>query len=275
LDHPQIPLAKLPDQLSDLVGDLIAEEQDLEELGENATSSWAASMSAAGWSVADGPISNFSANGKTGNQMPGQQELNGRSGDGRSGASQGQMLGDTAKGLSGRKTPTRNTNDPYEQGVVKELQQMATSGATGGGKARGSGQEGLQGESPPPLMDNLPFMHNWQQRIRQKAERLAGQLDKSGIHLPDLDKSITLMKHAEQSAEAGRYAEMFKTQQMVLQELRATEEQASRDASVHVDRAVRVPPGQRRKVLDAMEEPMPQEYQGAVQRYFERLSETR
>ena len=31
-----------------------------------------------------------------------------------------------AKGLPGRKTPTRITNDSYEQGVVKELQQMAT-----------------------------------------------------------------------------------------------------------------------------------------------------
>jgi hypothetical protein len=225
--------------------------------------------------VGDGPISNFSGIGKTGNQLPGKQELNGRSGEGRSGASQGQFLGDTAKGLPGRKTPTRNTNDPYEQGVVKELQQMATGGATGGGKARGSGQEGLQGESPPPLMDGLPFMHDWQQRIRQKAERLAGQLDKAGVHLPGLDKTIILMTSAEKSAEAGRYSEMFKTQQMVLGELRATEEQTAREASLHVDRAARVPANQRRRVLDAMEEPMPQEYQGAVQRYFQKLSEAR
>ena len=246
----------------------------MEELGENATSSWAASQSQAGWSVGDGPISNFSGIGRTGNQLPGKQELNGRAGEGRAGASQGQFLGDVAKGLPGRKTPTRNTNDPYEQGVVKELQQMATGGPTGGGKARGSGQEGLQGESPPPLMDGLPFMKDWQQRIRQKAERLSGQLDKAGIHLPNLDKTIAFMKSTEQSAEAGRYAEMFKTQKMVLGELAPRRSRLARGLAARGSPA-RVPPNQRRRVLDAMEEPMPQEYQGAVQRYFEKLSEAK
>ena len=75
--------------------------------------------------VAGGPISNFSAVGKTGNQLPDNNELSGRSGEGRSGRSQGQLVQDVARGLQGRQTPTRITNDAYEQGVVKELQQMA------------------------------------------------------------------------------------------------------------------------------------------------------
>ena len=140
LDKPEIPMAELPDQLSDLIGDLIEDQDELNDAAEDVTSSWADSMSAAGWETSDGPISNFSALGKTGNQLPENIELSGRSGDGRSGRSQGQLVGDVAKGLPGRKTPTRITNDSYEQGVVKELQQMATGGATGGGKARGAGR---------------------------------------------------------------------------------------------------------------------------------------
>ena len=275
LDHPEIPMPPLPDQLSDLVGDLIEEQDKLNDMADDVTSGWADAMSAAGWGVAGGPISDFSAKGKTGNQLPDKNEANGRSGDGRSGASQGQMMENTAKGLPGRTTPTRITNDPYEQGVVKELQKLAASGATGGGKARGSGQEGLQGESPPPLMDGLGFMQEWQKRIRQKAERLAGQLKVSSVSLPELDRSIGLMTDAEQAGQSGRYAEMFKVQQMVLQHLKATAEQTGRQTSVQVDRSARAQAEQRRKMLDAMDEPMPQEYQHAVQRYFQKLSETK
>jgi hypothetical protein len=257
-----------------MVGDLLQQQEELDDMAQDVTSGWADSMSAAGWGMAGGPISDFSAKGKTGNQTPNNNEANGRSGDGRAGPSQGQMLEDTAKGLPGRASPTRNTNDPYEQGVVKELQKLATGGATGGGKARGSGQEGLQGENPPPLLEGLGFMRDWQKRIRQKAERTAGQLKVSSVSLPSLDKGIVLMKSAEAAGEDGRYAEMFKIQQMVLQQLQAASEQASRDSTLQVDRSTRTP-GERRKMLDAMDEPIPQEYQHAVQRYFQKLSETK
>ncbi len=275
LDFPEIPMVELPDQLWDLIGDLIEDQDDLNDAAEDMTSAWADSIAeGAGWAVAGGPISNFSAVGKTGNQLPDNNELSGRSGDGRSGRSQGQLVENVAKGLTGRQTPTRITNDPYEEGVVKELQQMATGGATGGGKARGGGQEGLQGLSPPPLMENMQFMSEWQKRIRQQAERVAGQLKTVRISLPALDEAIDLMKQAEQAAEDGRYAELFKTQQMVLQNLRMSGDLSMREMALNIDRAYYLPADQRRRVLDAMDEPVPPEYQDAVRRYFQQLSES-
>ncbi|MBN2448417.1 MAG: hypothetical protein JXO22_16945 [Phycisphaerae bacterium] len=275
LDFPEIPMVDLPDQLWDLVGDLIEDQDELNDAAEDVTSAWADSIAeGAGWEVAGGPISNFSAVGKTGNQLPDDNELSGRSGDGRSGRSQGQLVEDVAKGLAGRNTPTRITNDPYEEGVVKELQQLATSGATGGGKARGAGQEGLQGESPPPLMADMQFMKDWQQRIRQKAERVAGQLKMIQITLPDLNEAIELMKNAEQDAQDARYTDMFETQRMVLQRLRRSGELASREINLTIDRAYQLSPDQRRKMLDSLDEPIPDEYQSAVQRYFQQLSES-
>lgn len=273
LDRPEIPMIELPDQLSDLIGELIEDQDALNDAAEDVTSAWADSIAeGAGWQVADGPISNFSAVGKTGNQLPDNHELSGRAGDGRSGRSQGQLVENVAKGLAGRKTPTRITNDPYEQGVVKELQQMATGGATGGGKARGSGQEGLQGSSPPPQFAQTKFMQDWQQRIRQKAQRIAGQLKMVRVSSPDLDPIIELMQGAEQSAEQGRYQEMFQRQQMVLQRLEMAEDLVARDVALRVDRAYYQPADQRPRMLDAAEEPVPQEYRDAVKRYFERLS---
>ena len=273
LDLPLIPMVDLPDQLYDLIGDLIEDQDALNDMAEDVTSAWADSLSAAGWAVMDGPISNFSAVGKTGNQLPDNHELSGRAGEGRSGRSQGQMVEDTARGLVGRKTPTRISNDAFEQGVVKELKEMATGGATGGGKARGVGQEGLAGSIPPPLYKDLQYMKDWQQRIRGRAQKVAGQLKTVRLNLPDLDHAIELMKDVEQAHDSARYADMFKRQQMVLQRLRMTGDLAVRDVAMRIDRAYHMPADQRKQVLDAMSEPVPHEYEDAVNRYFLKLSE--
>ncbi len=272
-DFPEIPMPELPDQLSDLIGDLMEQEEALMEEADDVTSSWADSMSAAGWGVSDGPISNFSAKGKTGNQMPNNNEVSGRSGDGRSGRSQGQMVEDTAKGLKGRDTPTRLTNDAYEQGVVKELQQMATGGATGGGKARGQGQDGLQGGNAPPNYKDMMLMRDWQQKIRNQTEQVAGQLKSVRIAVPELDAAAGTMKEAESAAEDGRYQDMLKKQKMVLGQLEMARDVVSHDVTMRVDRAYAAPPGARANVLDAADEPVPAEYRDAVRRYFEQLSE--
>ena len=101
LSMPDVPMPPLPDHLQDMVGDLIAEESALTEQADDQTSSWADSISAAGWAASDGPISNFSAKGVTGNQLPNNNELSGRAGDGRGGKSEGQMVSDVARGLDG------------------------------------------------------------------------------------------------------------------------------------------------------------------------------
>ena len=52
---------------------------------EDVTSSWLDSLDkGAGWDAMDGPISDMSAKGVTGNQLPNQQEVGGRAGEGRS-----------------------------------------------------------------------------------------------------------------------------------------------------------------------------------------------
>ena len=81
------------------------------------------------------------------------------------------------------------------------------------------------------------------------------------------------MKQAETAAREGRYADMFKAQRMVLQQLQAAENLAASDAALHVDRAFNLPPDRRPSVLDAGDEPVPSEYYAAVRRYFEQLSQ--
>jgi hypothetical protein len=102
-----------------MVGDLLQKADEFDEEADDITSAWGDNLDQAGWGVADGPISFFSAKGKTGNDQPNNMEATGRSGDGRRGKSTGQMVGDTARGLPGRKTPARVGQEKYEPGQLK------------------------------------------------------------------------------------------------------------------------------------------------------------
>ena len=78
----ETPSAELPTELEDLVGELMEEEEDTFAEMEDASSSWMDSLDkGAGWDAMDGPISNMSAQGVTGNRLPNSSEIGGRSGE--------------------------------------------------------------------------------------------------------------------------------------------------------------------------------------------------
>ncbi len=116
-----VPMAELPKQLDDLIGDLINKEQQDDPDKDDVSSSIMDSMDkGAGWGTGDGPMSNMSAKGVTGNTLPNNDEISGRSGEGRNGKSDGEMVGDTAIGKGGNETPTRMTSTPFENGSVND-----------------------------------------------------------------------------------------------------------------------------------------------------------
>ena len=119
--QPDIPLAELPKQLDDLVGDLLKKEQEMDPDKDDPSSTFMDSIDkGAGWGAFDGPISNMSAKGVTGNQSPNNMEIGGRSGEGRNGKSNGEMVGSTAVGKGGNETPTRMAPTPFENGSVND-----------------------------------------------------------------------------------------------------------------------------------------------------------
>ena len=100
-------------------------------------------------------------------------------------------------------------------------------------------------------------MQEWQKRIRQEAERVAGQLKMVQINLPDMDRVVGLMKQTEQAYAEGRYGDLFRLQQMILQHLRMTGDTVAREVALRVERAYQLPPDQRRRILDSLSEPVP------------------
>jgi hypothetical protein len=198
-----VPLAELPKQLDDLIGDLLHKEQEMDPDKDDPSSSIMDSMDkGAGWGASDGPMSNMSAKGVTGNQLPNNNEENGRSGEGRNGKSDGEMVGNTAVGKGGNETPTRMTSTPFENGSVADQSKGTKGGATGGGKLAGFGEDGLRGPMPPAVQQRVRMLAMQQSKLRQQAESLALKLKKERRPTGNLDAAVAAMKHLEASADS-------------------------------------------------------------------------
>jgi hypothetical protein len=270
LDVPEMPL---PSELEDLMGDLLQEAEEFDQEADDITSAWGDNLNQAGWDVMDGPISSFSAKGKTGNDLPNNMEVSGRSGDGRRGKSSGQMVGDTARALEGRRTPARVNGERYEPGQIKQEGEQDPNGATGGGKKAGAGRRGLQGGTPPDFIRDMDRLSERQAAIRERAEQVAQQLDGAGIKSSRLDRTIELMRTAEDDLRDYRYEDAARRRKVALGELRTALTGDDQGTAVQLSRARELPSELREELLQSADEGYPQGYESLLQSYFRALSE--
>ena len=268
----KMPEMPLPDALEDLIGELLQEAEEFDEEADDMTSAWGDNLNQAGWGVSDGPISNFSAKGKTGNDLPNKNEVTGRAGDGRRGKSSGQMVGDTARGLKGRKTPARLNNERYEPGKLKEEGRLDPAGATGGGKKAGEGRRGLQGGTPPDFVKDMKRLNAKQMGIREKAERIARKVDTTSVMGRRLKAAIKLMKSVETDLRDLRYEEAARKRRIAMRQLRIAFKDLDRSTTVQLHRARELPARLRRELLQSADEGYPKGYEALLQRYFRALS---
>jgi hypothetical protein len=270
MDIPEMPL---PDVLQDMVGDLLEEAADIDMEAEDVTSAWGDSLNQAGWAVMDGPISNFSAKGVTGNVLPNDIELGGRAGDGRRGKSSGQMVSETTRNLEGRKTPARVGAERYEPGVVKEEQSQDPGGATGGGKKSGAGEKGLQGGSPPDFVKDMERMRQLQVGLRERATQVANRLEVAGVSSQRLNNSIEMMKGVEDDLRDLRYQDASRRRRVALSELRAVPNELDQSLAVQLSRARELPRQLREELIQAADESYPEGYESMLKSYYRALSE--
>ncbi len=200
-----VPISELPKDLEDIVGDLLDKEDEMGKDVEDFSSAWMDNIDkGAGWDASDGPISSMGAKGITGNQLPNQDEMGGRSGEGRNGRSHGQMVQDTAEGKGGRETPSRLEPEPFEAGSVKDSAKGDQGGPTGGGKVSGYASEGLRGPVPPPLAQSMVRLAGKQASIRQEAGALALELRRRHLASGDVENAVQAMQGLEDAAKASQ-----------------------------------------------------------------------
>ena len=268
-----IPLADLPDELEDIIGELIEQEEDFTDEIEDVSSSWGDSLDkGAGWEAADGPISNYSAQGVTGNILPNSSEIGGRSGEGRSGRSHGEFVEASARGKGGRKTPTRLTDDPFETGEVRDEMKEMTSGSTGGGKLSGAGGEGLRGPPPPPVREAMDRLSGKQANLITRAEKLKIAFESRHLPTRNIDRAIQGMQNVERDLRQYRYQNVMPEQQIILQNLKAGKLLGSRKVHFMRENENGLKKSWKTNLSQGMKESFPKGYEKIVESYYKRLA---
>jgi len=202
--NPDVPLQDLPEELTDIIGELIDDVSDMEDVEDSSNSSLSAFDKGIGWGSGDGNMDDMSAKGITGNSMPNNNEVGGRSGEGRSGKSSGQFVEKEATGKGGRDTPTRLVQSPFEKGTVKDSSKDPQGGATGGGKQSGLGGEGLRGITPDQKPDVQQRLPGRQAELKQKAEALMRELNVRNLPTGDLEDAVNKMELIQKYRAAGQ-----------------------------------------------------------------------
>ena len=198
------PLAELPYELEDLVADLITSEEEMRPEVED-IGSYLNSLDHTAGPVSDGTISSTSAKGKTGDQKPEDNIIQGRSGAGRSGMSDGQLVEPVAKALSDNEYGLREriSNTPLESGQVTDEDTKAQTGGTGLGKTTDdSSPFGPGGRLPPRVLDMMRATTQKQLNIRQSAQELVRTLRRHNLPAAGLESSIQAMKQVEKAIDA-------------------------------------------------------------------------
>jgi hypothetical protein len=273
-ENKEAPMAELPGELEDLVGDLMEQEEDLFDEMEDVSSSAADSFDkAAGWDVLDGPISNTSAKGATGNQLPNTNEIGGRSGEGRQGKASGESVADETVGKGGRRTPSRLTPDPFVNGQTKDHSREPAGGATGGGKESGKGGEGLEGpghRNPGPR--DAQRLADRQAALRNSAEGIDLRFQVMNFQHTDFKRMIEVMSQIERDLKAGRYQNVLRQRPVLLGGLGNVKQYLEGEFEVRQDATINLPTDIQKEILGAMQDPSPAGWEELNRQYFDRLS---
>jgi hypothetical protein len=268
----KVPEMPLPKKLQDLIGDLLQKAEEFDQDADDVTSAWGDNLDQAGWGVSDGPISTFSAKGKTGNDLPNSNEVTGRSGDGRRGKSSGQMVGDTSRALKGRPTPARVGNERYEPGQLKQEAQDDPNGATGGGKKAGAGRKGLQGGTPPDPTRDIGRLSPKEMGLIEKATQVAQKLETLGLTNKRLAESIKLLESVEKDVRDQRYGDAARKRRVALSELKSGLAEVDPGVRKQLGESRDLPPQVRQELLQGADEGYPAGYESLLKSYFKELS---
>ncbi|HTW94827.1 MAG TPA: hypothetical protein VMD30_08545, partial [Tepidisphaeraceae bacterium] len=266
------PMPELPAQLQDMVGQLLEQQEDLDQQMEDANANWQDSMDkGVGWDAADGPIADMSAKGVTGNVLPNDNEMQGRSGEGRSGRSEGEFVGDTAVGKGGRNTPTRLEPTPFESGQIKDTSKDPVGGATGGGKISGEGSSGLEGPVPPEMKD-MQRLASAEAQIRNAAERLNLQYQIDRYDNFKMAQSILLMRRLESDLDANRYENALRDRDVIVSDLQSSRLLVGGAISVAHDTTPTANTKTQKEINAATQGDYPPAWSAALQEYYRKLA---
>jgi len=276
---PEIPNLPLPDAFEDIVGKLLDEQKGLDQQVQDAASNQAFAQNGAnGWEIRDGPMPGFGAQGKSGNERPNKNEQTGRSSGGREGMSDGEMVGDRASNLEGTKPDVRRTSDPMQQGQVKDDGGIASTRATGGGKAGGfSDRNGMDGNAPlratrAPSMPATDALAVKQALLAEKTSKKYAQASLLYLRANGLSEVPRLMDESQAALKAGRMDDFNRLHKQIIGQLHTARGEIQSGGIVELTAPGSRPDGGK-LLLGGEEGQAPEAYKKQVADYYRSLTE--
>jgi hypothetical protein len=267
------PEADLPKELQDMIGDLLEQQEDLDQQMQQQNANFQDSVDkGAGWNAKDGPIADNSAKGISSNVLPENNDMQGKSGSGRNAQSSGEIVGDTATDKGGRNTPTRLDPTPFQPGEVKDTSNTPAGGATGGGKKSGLGASGLEGPVPPKE-EETKRLAKLQAQIRNSAEKINLQYKLGRYDNFKLLQSIVDMRRAESDLEANRYNNAMHDTDTVVDELTTSSILLGGRIQVQQDTTPAGSRRERKEIDDAAQGDLPAVWSESLREYYQKLSQ--
>jgi len=272
-NEPDPAQAELPKELQDMIGDLLEQQEDLDQQMQQSANRQSSMDPMAGWTAKDGPISDNSAQGISSNVLPQNNDVQGRSGEGRSAQSSGEFVGDKASGKGGRNTPTRLDPTPFQAGQVQDSSKDPAGGATGGGKISGMGASGLEGPVPPKPQQEMKRLAQMQAQLRNEAERLNLQYKLGRYDNFKLLQSIVEMRQVESDLHANRYANALHNTDVLVNDLTTSDILLGGRIQVQQDTTPTASHRTQKEIDDAAEGDLPPVWSEALKEYYRKLAE--
>lgn len=275
-EMPNIALVPLPDQFEDIIGDLLEQEQKISDESDDSTGNQGSADLPAGWGVAEGEFTDYAAKGKSGNERPEHKDQDGRSGVGREGESDGEVVTASGKINEGDKNiEKRMTRDSSQAGQIQEDGHTEAK-ATGGGKQSGFAEgNGMSGEGPRrDSTSDKPSPLGEQAMLRRNAETIYAKASLRHIRTGELDSAIYHMRQAEDAMAQGKpIRQVRELQQKAVGALKETKTELGGGFSeIALPEGRHSNPGDDGQLSSAVDE-APARYRDLVSEYFKALSE--
>ncbi len=228
-----IPKIGMPEELQDLIGDLLEEQEELADKTDDSLTNQGDANPAVGWEIAEGETVSYSAAGKSGNRKPDHKDQDGRSQVGRAGMADGEVMAKSGRINEGDdEIDKRRTKDSSQSGDIEE-EGHAEAKATGGGKNSGfSDQKGMAGTEADARRQSKVQQSNEQTRqadLAKLADTVYAKAQLSGLKIPPgFNSARENMKRAAEAGRAGLIAQMREFQDRAIQDL--VKSQTSLDA---------------------------------------------
>ncbi|HOD81353.1 MAG: hypothetical protein BWX88_02297 [Planctomycetes bacterium ADurb.Bin126] len=268
-------LPQIPDQIKSEITELAKKQEDLSSQIEQAGTQLISFPSGEGPPVA-GAYSSTSASGKLSDiEIDPMKPATGRSGAGRSGQADGQIVGDSAPAIPDDKAamPPRMTNTPLEGGapVKDEGNQQATSDGLGKGTDKVD-QFALTGKLPPQLLDRLRTVLGEEERLRTSAQELVLTLERHNLPSTDLKMAALRMQQISLAIKKGDGVGIRQACDEAIERLNKSRESVAEQ--IEIREAARAAMQERLTDSAGGYPEAPAGYENIVGEYFKRLAES-